>query len=217
VGILVFSDGQNNGGRSPSEAARAAAAANAPVFTIPVGSTERLKDIAIVDLFATGLVSVGDTARVAVTLESTGFDKRTVKVELREGKTLLDAKDLVLNSNEQQQLELTFKAEQPGARYLTVTVPPQPEEAEHLRANNTDTALVRVTEEKLKVLLIDGGPRWDFRFLKNALRRDNGIGGRVGKEIDLLLETEWRRWSPADRAKALPRDLDQLAEFHTII
>jgi hypothetical protein len=217
AGILVFSDGQNNGGRSPSEAARAAAAANAPVFTIPVGSTERLKDIAIVDLFATGLVSVGDTARVAVTLESTGFDKRTVKVELREGKTLLDARDLVLNSNEQQQIELTFKAEQPGARYLTVTVPPQPEEAEYLRANNTDTAFVRVTEEKLKVLLVDGGPRWDFRFLKNALRRDNGIGGRVGKEVDLLLETEWRRLSPADRPKALPRDLDQLAEYHTII
>ena len=41
--------------------------------------------MAIVDLFATGQVTLGDTARVAVTLESSGFDRRPVKVELKDG------------------------------------------------------------------------------------------------------------------------------------
>src|SRR5262249_35501898 len=151
---------------------------------------KRLQDVAIVDVFATSLVTVEDTARVAVTVESHGFEKRPVKVELRDGELLLDSKEIILHDAEQQQVELTFKASTPGTRFLTVSVPPQPEEAEHLRTNNTDNVLVRVSEEKIKVLLIDGRPTWDFRFLKNALRRDNGIGGRMsrdGKEVDLVL------------------------------
>ncbi|HEY7424871.1 MAG TPA: hypothetical protein VH682_11635, partial [Gemmataceae bacterium] len=217
AGVLLFSDGQNTGGHSPTEAAQACAAAGTPLFTVPVGSSQRLQDIAIVDLFTTPLVSVNDTARVAVTIESHGFDKRPVKVELKDGDKMLDSKDLLLNGSEQQQIELTFKAEQPGARYLTVHIAPQAEEAEELRANNTDTAFVRVSEEKLKVLYVEGLPRWDFRFLKNAMRRDNGLGGRTAKEVDIRLEAEWRRQSEKERAKALPRTLDQLAEYQVII
>jgi hypothetical protein len=184
---------------------------------VPVGSAKRLRDVAIVDVFATSLVTVEDTARVSVNIESHGFDKRPVKVELRDGQELLDTKEIILRDTEQQQVELTFKATKPGARYLTVSIPPQPEEAEHLRSNNSDTVFVRVSEEKLKVLLIEGRPHWDFRFLKNALRRDKGIGGRTGKEVDLRLETEWRRLSKADQDRALPRKLDDLAEYHTVI
>jgi hypothetical protein len=217
AGILLFTDGQNTGGRSPSEAAHAAAAAEAPIFAVPPGTSAPLQDVAIVDVFTSGLVSVGDTARVAVTLESQGFDKRPIKVELREGDKLLDTKDLVLNGAEQQQVELTFPATQPGARYLTVQVPPLPEEPEYLRGNNTDTAFVRVSEEKLRVLYVEGLPRWDFRFLKNAMRRDHGLGGRGDKEPDIRLEAELRRQLPEQQAQALPRTLEQLAEYHTVI
>jgi hypothetical protein len=217
VGIILFTDGQNTGGRSPSEVAHTAASVGAPIFGVPVGSSQRLRDVAIVDVFTTGLVAVGDTARVAVTIESQGFDKRPVKVELREGDQLIDSKDLVLTSAEQQQVELTFQAKKAGAHYFTVQVPPLPEEPEYLRANNTDTAFVRVTDEKLKVLFIEGPSRWDFRFLKNGLRRDNGLAGRVGKQPDIVLEAEWRRLPPKAQAEALPRTLEQLAEYHTVI
>jgi hypothetical protein len=217
AGILVFTDGQNTGGRSPADVAHAAAAAAAPIFAVPVGSSTRVRDVAIVDVFTTGLVSVGDTARVAVTLESQGFDNRPVKVELREGDTLIDSKDLVLRGSEQQQIDLTFQAKKPGPHYFTVHVPPLPEEPDYLRANNTDTAYVRVTDEKLRVLYLDGLPRWDFRFLKNAMRRDNGLAGRTAKEPDIVVEAEWRRRPANQQAEALPRTFDQLCEYHAII
>jgi hypothetical protein len=217
AGVLLFSDGENTGGRSPAEAARAAASVGAPVFAVPSGSAARLHDVAIVEVFTSGLVSAGDTARVAVTLESQGFDKRPVKVQLKEGETVLDAKDLQLSGTEQQQVELTFKADKPGAHYLTVHVPPLPEEPEYLRGNNTDTAFVRVSDERLRLLYVEGLPRWDFRFLKNAVRRDHGLGGRWAKEPDLVLEAEWRRQPSARRARALPRTLEQLAEYDTVI
>jgi hypothetical protein len=40
---------------------------------------------------------------------------------------------------------------------------------------------------------------------------------RDGKEVDLVLETEWRRRTKADQAKALPRTLEHLSEYHTVI
>ncbi|HKI30467.1 MAG TPA: hypothetical protein VKA46_01150 [Gemmataceae bacterium] len=217
AGVVVFSDGQNTGGRAPSEVAHAARAAGAPIFAVPVGSSTRLRDVAIVDVFTSGLVSVGDTVKVAVTIESQGFDKRPVKVELRDGDKLLDTKEIVLNSAEQQQVELTFEAKEAGARYLTVQVPPQPEEPDYLRSNNTDVAFVRVSEEKLRVLYVEGLPRWDFRFLKNAMRRDHGLGGRVSKEPEVVLEAEWRRRSPVQQALALPGSVKELSEYHTVI
>jgi hypothetical protein len=217
AGIVMFSDGQNTGGRSPADAARAAGAVGIPVFTVPCGSSRRMRDIAIVDVFTSGLVAVDDTVRVAVTIESQGFDRETINVELKDGDKVLDSKPLVLRSTEQQPVELTFKATKPGAHYLTVYVKPHPNEPKYLHGNNTDVAFVRVSEEKLKVLYVEGLPRWDFRYLKNAMRRDHGLGGLTGKEPDIVLEAELRRLSPTTQAGLLPRTLKELAEYHTVI
>jgi len=218
AGLVVFSDGQNTAGLSPAAVAGKAAAGQAPIFAVPVGSKVRLRDVALVDVFTTGLVSVGDTVRVAVTVESQGFDKRPVKVELRDGAKLLDSKDLLLLSTEQQQVELTFVAKEPGARYLTVHIPPLPEEPKDLHGNNADTALVRVSKEKIKVLYVEGLPRWDFRFLKNAMRRDHGLAGRAANDPDIVLEAEWRRRPAKEKTvKGLPATAKELAEYHTVI
>ncbi|MBY0231726.1 MAG: hypothetical protein K2W96_20765 [Gemmataceae bacterium] len=214
AGIILLSDGQHNAGRGPAEAARSA---GAPLFAVPVGSKGRLKDVAIVDVFATSQVTVQDTALVAVSVESHGFDGRTVKVELKDGPDLLDSKEIVLRDAEQQQVELSFKAMKPGLRNLTVSVPVEKEEPDYLKANNSDSLFIRVSEERLKVLHLDGRPHWDFRFLKNNLRRDHGIGGRKGTGPDIVLETEWRRGTEKARKEALALTLDQLAEYHTVI
>ena len=217
AGMLLLSDGQNTGGRSPSQAARAAADAGTPIFVAPMGSSQRQQDVSVVDVYTSGLVAKGDTVSVHVTLESQGFDGRPVKIDLKDGDEVLDSKEAVVRDSEHQHVELTFEAKRAGARYLTVDVPALEEEAEELKANNTDTAFVRISEEKVKVLLIDGLPRWDFRFVKNAIRRDNGLGGRTEDQPDVLVETEWRRLPTEEQAAALPQKLEDLAAYHTII
>lgn len=220
AGMILFSDGQNTGGRSPNEVGRLAADAKAPVFAVPVGPTVRLRDVAVVDVFTSGLVSVGDQARVSVTIESQGFDSRPVQVQLLDGEKLLDTKELTLRGSEQQQLDLTFKATEAGAKYLTVKVPPLPEEPEYLLRNNVDVAFVRISDEKSRVLYVEGTPHWDFRFLKNAMRRDHGLGGRDRDQPDILVETELRRRAPAAKGTnipTLPTTLEEFAKYHTII
>jgi len=217
AGVLLLSDGQNTGGRSPSQAARAASENQTPLFVIPVGSSQPVKDVSIVDVYTSGLVAVGDMVRVHITIESQGFDGQPVRIELKDGDELLDEQERMLQGSEQQQVELTFEAKQPGPRYLTINIPHLPEETGQLRSNNSDTAFVRISEEKLRVLFIDGMPRWDFRFLKNAIRRDHGLAGRTAETPDIVLETEWRRLPDKQKTTALPRTLEEIAKYHTII
>ncbi|MAV37268.1 MAG: hypothetical protein CMJ59_17630 [Planctomycetaceae bacterium] len=216
-GILLLSDGQNTGGRSPSLAARAAAAAESRIFAAPLGSSQPMQDVSIVDVYTSGQVAVGDMVSVHVTLASQGFDNRPVKVNLKEGDEVLASKEAVVRDSEHQHLELTFEAKQAGERLLTVDVPPLKEEDEALHANNTDSAFVQISEEKLRVLLIDGFPRWDFRFIKNAIRRDHGLAGRKGEQPEVVVETEWRRLPTPAQQAALPRTLEELAEYDTIM
>ncbi len=215
--IVVFSDGQITGGEPLSAAAQRAAKFGVPIFAVPVGAAKPWPDVSVVDVSAAGELAVGDTARVTATLESRGLDGKPVKVQLRQGEMLLDEKEVTLQSREQQHIELTFVAKRPGAQYLTVQVPELPDEPEFLRVNNTDTTLVRVSRERLRVLYVEGVPRWDFRFLKNAMRRDNGLGGRTGNIPDVVLEAEWRRRPTEQAAQGLPRTVEELAQYHVVI
>lgn len=177
--IVVFSDGQNTAGRAAAEVAQEARLAGAPLFAVPAGSSAPLRDIAVVDVFAPDLVSEGDTVHVAATLEVQGYPEQSVKaVLLEDGKTEpLDSKDVVLRRTEQQQVELSFEAKEPGAKTLTIKLVPAAELPEDIPDNNSDEIVVRVSDEKLRVLYVEGPPRWDFRFLKNSIRRDKGLRG----------------------------------------
>lgn len=217
AGMLLLTDGQNTGGSSPAQAARAAAVAKAPLFVVPLGSIQPVQDVALVDVYTSGLVAVGDTVQVHATLASQGFDGRTVTIELKDGNELLDSQEVRVSDAEQRQVVLTFEAKRAGSHYLAVNLPNLPEEDEALLANNTDTAFVRVSDDKLRILIIDGSPRWDFRFLKNAVRRDTGLTGRVGELPDVVVETEWRRMDFDEQLTALPRTPEAFAEYHTIV
>jgi len=219
AGIVLLTDGVNTGGRSIVEAARAAREASAPVFTVPPGSEAPVRDLSLVDVFAPDLVSMGDTVRVAVTLELQGYKEAPVKVQLfeDEAKEPIDTKDLVLKSTEQQHVDLTFEAKKAGAHTMTVKLVPGIELPEDLKENNSDSLVVRVSEDKLKVLYVEGLPRWQFRFLKNAMRRDHGLGGKLGGSPDIVLETEVRRLPPATQKAVLPVTTDELAKYHTVI
>ncbi|MBC8354898.1 MAG: hypothetical protein H8E66_23210 [Planctomycetes bacterium] len=217
AGVVLISDGQNTGGPSVSEAAHFAAAADAAVFAIPVDSNYSLGDVSIVDVDTSALVTVGDTVRVNVAVESTELDGESITVELKDGERLLDTEQVVLDSTHPQRIELTFEAEKVGASYLDVNIPVLAAEPRELHANNVDTAFVRITDEKLRVLVLDGHPRWDFRFLKNALNRDGGLAGRDDNPPDVIVETEWKRWSEQRQHDALPQTVEELSEYHVIV
>jgi uncharacterized membrane protein len=60
-----------------------------------------------------------------------------------------------------------------GAATLTLKLPIETEEM--LKDNNESTFPMNVRMETLKVLVVDSAPRWEYRYLRNALARDPGV------------------------------------------
>jgi hypothetical protein len=210
AGIVIFSDGENTGGRSPADAAREAKDLGAPVIAVPAGSPAMLRDLAIVDVFAPDEVASQDTVNVAVTLGLQGYAEQAVKVELLDGDKPLASHDLVLRSTEQQHVDLAFKADkvdeqETREKLLTVKVTPTAELADELtKSNNSEQVVVTIKGDRLRVLYIEGLPRWDFRFLKNAMRRDNGIGGRGVQGSQVVAAIATTAPAPGTPAVATP-------------
>lgn len=215
AGVVLLSDGENTAGRSLHEVESAYRGAKVPIFCVPVGPDQATNDVALREASGSGHVTLGDRARVGVVIASHGYDQQLATVRVRDGERVLDTKELVLRGSEQQLVELQFSADTPGKRWLVVEVLPLKDEAS--TTNNADVLTLDVREDKRKVLYIEGVPRWDFRFLKNAMRRDSGLMGRVAPQPDVLIETEWRRLPAAEQAKALPNTREELAAYHTVI
>jgi len=68
---------------------------------------------------------------------------------------------------------LVFTPQAEGEGDFTVRVPVEREEV--FSANNERGFHLAVRKEILKVLVVDSQPRWEFRYLRNALMRDPGV------------------------------------------
>ncbi len=75
-------------------------------------------------------------------------------------------------------LPVSFPAGEPGRKRFTASLPVQPGEVED--ANNKMDLWIEVLSEKAKVLLLDGSPRWEWRYLREAWMRDDNIELVVG-------------------------------------
>src|SRR5439155_18431029 len=66
-----------------------------------------------------------------------------------------------------------WKPKKTGDVTLSLDVPRHPEET--VIDNNRLTAPIAIREEKLRVLVVESLPRWEYRYLRNALSRDPGV------------------------------------------
>jgi uncharacterized membrane protein len=92
---------------------------------------------------------------------------------------------------------------------LTVEVPRAPNE---LRAdNNSQDFTVEVRKELLRVLVVDSLPRWEYRFLRNALSRDPGVDVKC-----LLLHPGMARGDGPDYIQKFPETKEALSPFDVV-
>lgn len=176
--IVLVSDGRSNGGIPPLEAARVAAAAGIPVHTLVVGDTrpERNVVVEIAEVPPTALEGDEIEASVRVLARGTqdGARARVVLEELfQDGDVRPLAEEEVELAEAGERVVLFAPPAPPEARAsdrrFRISVPPLPDET--LRDDNAVEFTVHITPEKIRVLYVDGYPRWEYRYLKNLLLR----------------------------------------------
>src|SRR6202040_2969032 len=79
--------------------------------------------------------------------------------------------------NQPLRVEIGHRPKQTGEVVYTLEVEPRPRELQ--ADNNRLDRVVDVRKEKLRVLLVDSEPRYEFRYLKNYLEREETIALNV--------------------------------------
>lgn len=171
--VVVLSDGDWNMGQNPAVAALRYQARDVGIFAIGLGRDHEQPDLRFEDVRVPSFcvpnerVVIPFTLRnhlrrqveTTVTLESEDGQSDSRRVSLAPGGTLRDS--------------FLWRPTALGDVALRLAVPVDP--ADENPANNVVRNVISVRREIIRVLLVESRPRWEFRFIRNALTRDPGV------------------------------------------
>lgn len=148
-----------------------------PLFIIPAGGDYQINDTTLWRATAPETISQGDFLSVDCLVGSRGFSGQSTQLRLLENGEELDSVEIHFGAdNEDQRARLTTKVKSTGNhRYEVELVAPENEEQ---TLNNRTFIDVKSYTGDLNVLLVDGWPRWESRYLSNLLKRDDQIKHR---------------------------------------
>lgn len=219
--VVLVSDGRSNAGLSPVEVASKYRSNDLPIFTIGVGDPSPPRNIRL-----TGPPGPREALRLEdvafdVTVSAEGLDGRAVTVTMfgeRQGgvrQPLETASTTLLDDGKPQKVRLYHAFDEPGDWTLRFEVTSLPEET--TAEDNVDTRFLRVTDERIRVLYIDGRPRWEYRYVKNALLRvDASIEVQV-YQCDASRDFVQEHSRHLDALREIPRTKDELFAYHVIL
>lgn len=172
-GIVLLSDGDWNAGPSPAAAASILRMKNVPVYSVGLGSEERLPDVELTGLDAPTFGVAGKTMRIPFRIVNWLPRDRDLVVRLTGTEADPVEKTVRVSAMGQLQETLEWKPAKTGEYALTMTIPV--DDLEVVTDNNAVSFPIAIRNEELKVLLVESYPRWEYRYLRNALERDPGV------------------------------------------
>ncbi|MCE0523984.1 MAG: hypothetical protein LV480_13830 [Methylacidiphilales bacterium] len=172
AGIFLITDGGNNYGSQPLDAAALAQQDKVPLYIYGVGITSP-HDIIVSQVFAPDVVFAREEAEASVTVRSLSMKGRTAKLVLKLGDQVMDSKDITFGDDGEQVIPMKFLPTVKGEYELEASIDPLPDEA--VKDNNKASQRIRVIDGKIEVLYVEQRARWEFRYLQAMMIRDRRI------------------------------------------
>jgi len=169
AGVLLISDGRAT---TPDtlEAGQLALARSVPLWTWTLGGSVPKRDLWIETASSEALAFNGSEVELAATLRVAGYPNRSFHIEVSRENEPIETREVVPDTNGIAKIVLRVKAPAAGEQRYLFRVPPEPDEAD--TANNERAVFVRTVGEKVRVLVAEGQPHWDTKFLVQSLKRD---------------------------------------------
>ena len=169
AGAMVISDFAWVEGKDPVNVARRLKERRVPLYTVPVGLPAP-PDINVRGVIAPEVVFKGDRVPLRVKIESRGFAGKAVQLSFRVNEDEKESKQVTLKNGVQFEEFMFIPEAESGTLELSFEIKLQ--EGEITEVNNATSHRVRILDEKIKVLYVEGMPRWEFRYLRWVLLRD---------------------------------------------
>ena len=207
--VVLASDGDWNTGSAPDRAATSLRMRGVPVMAVQTGADTRLPDVEIVSFDVPTFAVVGKPLRIPFSVDSALPREEIIGVTMTTSTGTELRQEFKLPAMGRLQDAMVFKPTEPGKLHLTLSVPKTG--GERNVENNKVEADLDVRREQLKVLVIESYPRWEYRYLRNALQRDPGV------EVSTLLFHPELGSVGAGKGylKEFPKD-DELTKFDVI-
>lgn len=214
--VVLFSDGRSSE-TIGSETYERLGRSRIPVFVVPLGSADPPANLTLVAQ-APDKVFINDSVPVRTVVSATGADGKLLTGEAKPGTKVrlidkqtgetLDEKP-IKNYNDPVQLITTPTVKQQTTWKIELVGPEQ----ELIVSDNVIEHDISIEDKPIRVLYIDGYPRWAYRYLKNMLVREKSI------ESSIMLMSADRTFAQEGDIplKRLPKDMEELKPYDVII
>lgn len=207
--VVMLSDGDYNTGQPPVVAAQKMLQRGVPLFTIPVGSKKRLPDIDLLTVTAPAYGIVGENVQIPFTVRSSLDREIRTVVRLKDDSGKEKTKELTLAPGTETYDAILWRLEKEGSSTLELSIPMA--EGERIEANNSRKFTLSGKPESIKVLVIETLPRWEYRYLRNALSRDPGVDLSC-----LLFHPQLGKGDGPDYIQEFPEKPEDLSKYDVI-
>jgi hypothetical protein len=213
--LVLLTDGRSNAGALQArDVAVRYQKKSIPIYAIGIGDPNPPKDLAIENLEAPEVSIAGDKVHFVFLVRAQGYDQpRDVDLELWIDGTLAKREKVTLGGEKvEASKSIEWKFDREGEFNVEIRIPP--DEAEITTENNKVNHRIRIINQKIKVLYVEGYPRWEYRFLRNAMIRDSKVEVQC---LHLLADP-----GVEETTKGLPQlrgfpSREELMQYHVII
>lgn len=219
--VILVSDGRNNAGLDPVEVASNYGKRGITVHTIGVGDPEPPRNAWLVGPPGPKEALREEQVSFDVTLRAEGLSGERARIELYGSldggpfMPLATASDVLPSPGESTKVRVVHAFEESGDWTLKFSLAPLTEESQ--LDDNEDIRFLRVNDERIRVLFIDDKPRWEYRYVKNALKRVDPSIEMQAVLFDASPRFEQEHSKDLRPLKDLPRTPKEMLDYQVIL
>ena len=176
--IVLLSDGSENSlggaGNIDADAINALRNRRLPVHTVGFGKEQLAHDVEINDVSVASHATAHSRISAAVSFHQRGYAGSKATLLVRDGASAISSREITLGPDGIIQVQRLFlDAGAAGIKTLQFSLGPLAGEENLL--NNSITRPVRVSDDKRRILYVEGEPRWEYKFIRRAEDDDNTV------------------------------------------
>jgi len=171
AGVVLLTDGADNGEADPLETAALLKNKNAPVYVVGIGS-DLAEDIEISKVTANPSAIENSVVEISAIVKNKNLNNKPVELELREEGAIVKKQTEELKG---ATTRVTMKFSPTKRGFVRYTLNAVAKENETIKENNSKSFLIDNRSRSARILYVEGYPRAEFKYLRRALHGDENL------------------------------------------
>lgn len=216
-GLVLVTDGADNGqAGETTDVLLGLKARSVPVFTVGLGRERFARDVELTRVEVPSSVLKGTSFTAEVRIAQRGLGGSKVQLQVEDAGRLVQSQEVALPAEgESAVTRVHLTASEPGPRTFRFRIAAQP--SEPITENNQQDVLVQVTDDREKVLYVEGEPRYELKFIRRAVSEDKNVQvvclQRTSQNKFLRLDVD----DAEELAGGFPRTREELFKYRGLV